>query len=168
MKMNTCINCQAILNDDGTVKYCPQCGSKIEPGQPTSQISHCKKCQTVLDKDAKFCHCCGSKVEDMIQATPTNLKRLSPDTYNTFCNQVNTDTAAKKDCLLTWEKILVWVLVTLIPLGIIGTACVYYSIREKYPKKASELNKHSFIAFGVGILLIILLNSCEADIEGFE
>lgn len=166
-----CKNCQAELLDNA--QFCPNCGTKNEKAAELPRPTHCKNCQAELLDNAQFCQACGAKIEDMLQATAEKLKKISPTTYHSgneeknCYNYPNSTESAKKDCLQLGEKIAVWIAVTLIPLGIIVTAIIYYNIRKKYPKKASELNKHSFIAFGVGILLAILLNSCDAGINGW-
>ena len=102
----------------------------------------CPSCGEMIAETAKKCRFCGETIG--APAAPT-----APATNGTSSNSA--------ECLSTGEKVGVYLGVVLTGLiGIVVVSIMYYILRGKHPEKAAQLNKHSWIAFGIAFLLCIL------------
>jgi len=81
----TCAKCGA--SNPASVKFCNECGTKLEASQQTAS---CVKCNAKLQPGAKFCAECGAKQEKLKCATCQ--AELNPGTK--FCNECGTKVAA--------------------------------------------------------------------------
>lgn len=102
----------------------------------------------------KPCPSCG----EMIAATAQKCR---------FCGQsiganATQGVGDEEDRLSMLGKLLTWagVLFTGI-IGIVVVSIIYYCLKGKYPNKAAQLNKHSWIAFGVSIVFWIVIMSMK-------
>ena len=66
-----CKNCETELKDG--IKFCPQCGTKIE-----IVPSICPSCNTELEKGVRFCPGCGTKINSET-STRTHAKTITQD-----------------------------------------------------------------------------------------
>jgi len=75
------------------VKFCSECGTKLEPVQtpaPASVGIRCPSCGINNDADRKFCSECGTKLEPMATATPTPAPAPATGSVNCpKCGKVN-------------------------------------------------------------------------------
>src|SRR5687768_4602964 len=81
----TCAKCGA--SNPAAVKFCNECGTKLEASQ---QTTICVKCNAKLQPGAKFCAECGAKQEKLKCANCQ--AELNPGTK--FCNECGTKVAA--------------------------------------------------------------------------
>lgn len=73
-----------------------------------------------------------------------------------FYYMKNVKYSAKSDKKLTQnEKIIV--LLTEIAVPVIAGAIYYYGWKDRFPKKANEANKYSFLVFGAWVIGIALM-----------
>lgn len=91
----------------------------------------CPKCHTQLASGTTFCWSCGNDVANVTK---------------------NSD-----DYLSTTGKVITWLSIMFLPFSIIVVGILYYSWRKRWPNKAAQLNKHSWIAFAVAIVLNIII-----------
>jgi membrane protease subunit (stomatin/prohibitin family) len=81
----TCTKCGA--SNPAAVKFCNECGAKLEAG---TQTTTCVKCNAKLQPGAKFCAECGAKQEKLKCANCQ--AELNPGTK--FCNECGTKVEA--------------------------------------------------------------------------
>ena len=102
----------------------------------------CPSCGEMIAETAKKCRFCGHAI-GVPAATVTSA--------------MNTAVDNSAECLSTGEKVGIYLGVILTGLiGIVIVSIMYYILRGKHPQKAAQLNKHSWIAFGIVFLLCIL------------
>ena len=70
------MNCSSCWNEIGDAKFCPECGTKVEPvkevtvaGGGTEEVSaqkYCLDCNIEVGK-VKFCPDCGEEIESILE-----------------------------------------------------------------------------------------------------
>ena len=117
---------------------------------------NCSYCANPLPPNANNCPKCGAAVNQ--QMPPNGQYQMPPNGQMPLNGQYQMPPQyANPDQLGAGGIVLAYVLVLLFGIiGIIVTSVLYYSWKKNFPKKASQMNMHSWIAFGIAVVLFII------------
>ena len=88
-----CPKCHAEVSPG--IKFCEECGTKIETNHTSNQETTCPKCYVKVPPGLKFCEECGTKIESPVNHTTCPKCYEEVAAGETFCTKCGTSLKIK-------------------------------------------------------------------------
>ncbi|MBR6059701.1 MAG: hypothetical protein IKP58_16155 [Victivallales bacterium] len=116
----------------------------------------CPHCQKEISGDALACPYCWKDIPRENNVVSNCEEHRTGETSKfsePSIEETNNEKYKTVKLMTSGEKLLTWIAIIFIPLGIPATCYIYYKWNNINPQKAAQLNKHSWAAFFVALII---------------